>query len=47
MKYRVYEYIIKESDDSTIVGSFTLKENAKHPEVVEELDARLVDEFVA
>lgn len=44
MKFKVYEYLIKD-EIQEFKGSFTLKENAKHPEIVKELNAKLVDEF--
>ena len=44
MKMLVYEYIIKD-EKQEIIASFTLKENAKHPEIVEQLKAHKVDEF--
>ena len=45
MKMLVYEYEIKEDNNNIIIGSFTIKENAKHPEIVKELKAHKVDEF--
>ena len=47
MKYSVYEYEIKEDNNEIIIGSFTLKENPKHPEIVEQLKAHKVSEFEA
>ena len=46
MTYTVYEYTIKDGKN-TYTGSFTLKENPKHPEIVEELKAHKVNEFKA
>lgn len=44
MKFKVYEYIIKD-EFQEFKGSFTLKENAKHSEIVKILKAHLVDVF--
>lgn len=46
-KFIRYEYPIIEDDGTVIIGSFTLKANAKHPEIVKQLKAKKVQEFEA
>ena len=45
MEFTVYEYEIKDDNNIVIIGSFTLKENPNHPEIVEQLNAHPVDKF--
>lgn len=47
MKFKVYQYTIKDENGREITGMFTLKANAKHPEIVQELDAELIQIFEA
>ena len=45
MEFIRYEYYIKLDNGSLITGSFTLKVNAKHPEIVQKLKAWEVERF--
>lgn len=45
MKFSRYEYKIKGYNNEIIIGSFTLKEDAKHKEVIKKLKAKKVEDF--